>query len=266
MASITCRNRGVTHSHSSVIESKICYGIISAPTHPRTYSPGLVAVDMVTGPQMKYIKDLGGDLTYAAKLTKAQASKYIDDLKSGRAPKVTSHDEDRPGEEVKSTTKSEMIKGLIGMVPDAYYAVRQQEGAPITFLRVARPKGGNFRGAIKVSSQHGPALEPRWALWPSNKVSVYRWPGHDIEEALLLLIADWKGATRLYAEKAKRCGRCNTKLTDPRSRFYLIGPECEQKPGWGFWIEEVAAERGGFWEQQPLSVQEKYLPEYEVGE
>lgn len=260
MASIICKNRGVVHSHTSVIESKICYGIIARPVSIPT---PVLPEPMVTQRQLDYIRDiLKGDPVYAAKLTRKQASKYIDDLKAGRAPKVTTADGDTPGEEVKATTKSDLIKGLMSMVPDGYFAVRQQDGAPITFLRVARPKGGNFRGAIKVSSQHGPALEPRWALWPSGQVSVYRWMGHDIEEALLLLIADWKGATRLYAEKMKKCGRCNTKLTDPRSRFYLIGPDCEQKPGWGFWIEDVAEERGGYWEQQPASVQEKYLPEY----
>lgn len=257
---ITCRNRGSIHSHNSVTESKICYGIISAPTHPRTYSPPLIVVEYATSKQIKYVTDLGGDKIKAASMTKAQASTYIDELKKRPKVTVTPAPEEEQPIEVKQTTKSDMIKTLISMVPDGYFAVREQEGSPITFLRVTRPKSGNFRGSIKISSQHGPSLEPRWVLWPSGRVSVYRWSGHDIEEDLLLLMADWKSATRLYAEKAKKCGRCNTKLTDPRSRFYLIGPDCEKV--WEWWIDDVAAERGGYWEQQPLHVQEKYLPEF----
>lgn len=258
MASILCRNGGHEHHHSSVTESKICYGLVRGST--ATTAP---VEKPVTQAQLDFIKDLGGDLAAARRLNRKQASHYIDDLKRRKAEaKVTvpTPTETVP-EEVASTSKSEMVKGLITMVPDGYFAVREQEGAPITFLRVARPKGGNFKGALKISSQHGPNLEVRWALWPSNRVSVYRWMGHDIEDYLLLLIADWKGATMLYAEKAKKCGRCNTKLTDPRSRFYGIGPDCEQH--WPWWLDEIAGKKGGYWEQQPLSVQEKYLPEFE---
>lgn len=257
MASITCKNGGAVHSHSSVIESKICYGIIRS-----TPAPAPVPTPMVTERQLDYIRDiLKGDAVYAAKLTRKQASAYIDELK--KRPKVitTPAPEDEPMPvEVAKTTKSDMIKSLISMVPDGYFAVREQEGAPITFLKISRPKRGNFRDGIKISSQHGPSLEVRWVLWPSGRVSVYRWPGHEIEDDLLILMADWKSATRLYAEKKKKCGRCNTDLTDPRSRFYLIGPECEKH--WPWWIDDVAAERGGYWEHQPLSVQEKYLPAY----
>lgn len=258
MASITCRNGGSVHQHTSVTESKICYGIIRTVTAPPPLPP-----DLATLKQLKFIEDLGGDKARAASMTKKQASAYIDELK--KRPKVTvtpapAAEEEPPPVEVAKTSKSDMIKTLISMVPDGYYAVREQDGAPITFLKVSRPKRGNFRDCIKISSQHGPSLEVRWVLWPSGRVSVYRWPGHEIEDDLLLLMADWKSATRLYAEKKKKCGRCNTDLTDPRSRFYLIGPECEKH--WQWWIDDVAAERGGYWEQQPLSVQEKYLPAY----
>lgn len=258
MATITCRNRGTVHSHTSVMQSKACYGIISYPS-----APAAPVAEPATSRQIDYVGILKGDQVAARLMTKVQCSKYIDDLKKGKVSTVTATVEEEPTpEEVKATTKSDVVKAMIEMVPEGYFAVREAEGAPITFMRLAKPKHGKFRDCIKVSSQHGPALEVRWARWPSGHVSVYRWPGHDIEEDLLRLIADWKGATRLYAEKIKKCGRCNAKLTDPRSRFYLIGPECEKKPGWTWWIEDVAEERGGHWESQPLSVQEKYFPEY----
>ena len=266
--SIICRN-GSTHTHKSVFESKVCYGLIVYPSAPASV-PAPVT-DMVTTKQLDYIAVLHGDTVHAAKLTRRSASDYIKHLiKNKKDAPVTVpvsayvppvEVEIAPTEEVPTTSKTDMVKGLIKMVPDGYFAVRAYDGAPISFLKVARPKNGNFRDGVKISSQHGPSLEVRWVLWPSQRVSVYRWNGHDIEEDMLLLIADWKGCTRLYAEKMKKCGRCNTKLTDPRSRFYGIGPECEKH--WAWWLDDVAEERGGYWEQQPVSVQEKFFPSYE---
>jgi hypothetical protein len=278
MASITCGNG---HKHGSVLEVKQCYGLVARPAAPPTvsYPRGYAAVDLVTAKQIQYATDLGGSPDHVKRLTKAEASAYIKGLLNGTEKRVstpktgpfkgvppegaTSDEDDAPMVDSKKTTKTDMILGLLDMVPDAYYAVQRSEGERVHFLRVKRPVHGKMKGCVKVQSQHGPSLENRWVLWPSGYVSRYHYPFGDIEDALLLLMADWQGATKRYAEKMKRCGRCNTKLTDPRSRFYLLGPECETKAGWGWWIDEVAERMGGYWEQQPPAVQEKYLPEYD---
>jgi hypothetical protein len=258
---ITCVTGGTKHFHRSVYEAKVFHGLIRPPAPPTPPPPP--AYEPPSQKQLDYVVTLNGDLDRARKMSKRECSKYIDELK--RRPKVVTTDPDAvPTETVEATTKSKMVDGLIGMVPDGYFAVREQDGAPITFMRLSRPSSRNFpKGSIKVQSLHGPALETRWVKWPSGKISVYRWYGHDIEDYLLLLIADWRGASLLYAEKIRKCGRCNAKLTDPRSRFYGIGPECETKTGWTWWLDEIAEKKGGYWEQQPAHVQERYRLELE---
>ena len=285
MASIRCTNG---HTHSSVLEVKQCYGLVSRPTPPppATYAMprGYAAVDLVTAKQIQYACDLGGEPAKVRAMTKAEASTYIKGLLDGTQPRphtpktgpfkgrssawaptaptpVPAPEEEPEMIDSPKTTKTDMILALIETVPDGYFAVRRQEGDRIHFLRIKRPVHGKMRGALKVQSQHGPALENRWVKWPSGHISNYRWE-YDIEDLLLLLMADWRGATMLYAEKIGKCGRCNAALTDPRSRFYGIGPECETKHGWGWWIDEIAEKRGGYWEQQPREVQEKYSVEH----
>lgn len=242
---ITCVTGGTKHFHRSVFEAKVAHGLIKAPTPPTP------PVRMASDAQVKYVMQLGGDDTYARKLTIAQCSQYIDQLK-GRA-KVQQQEEQK---EVATTSVSMMVAGLIDQVPNGYYAVREQDGAPITFMRLSRPKHGRFKDSLKVQTQHGPDLVERWVRWPSGQISRYHWSGGNIEDKLLLLIADWKGAMMLYSEKLRRCGRCNTELTVARSRFYGIGPECETHVP--HVIDLVAEKKGGYWEEQPLDVQEKY--------
>jgi hypothetical protein len=268
---ILCKN-GTEHKHDTVLESKQCWGLVArpGPPPPVSYPRGYAAVDRVTNKQIQYAVDLGGDRRRVAAMLKDEASRYIKGLLNGSEPRVSTpkvgpyKGVDPTAEEVEpdevatpKTTKTDMILALIDAVPDAYFAVQRAEGDRVYFIRVSRPKHGKMRGALKVQSQHGPALETRWVHWPSGSVSRYHWQ-YDIEDVLLLLVADWRGATMRYAEKIKKCGRCNTALTDPRSRFYGIGPECETKHGWGWWIDEIAEKKGGYWEQQPLEVQEKY--------
>lgn len=277
MASIRCTNG---HTHASVLEVKQCYGLVSRPTPPppATYTMprGYAAVDLVTAKQVQYACDLGGEAARVRAMTKNEASAYIKGLLAGTEKRVTTpkagpfkgvapegatpDEDDAPEIASPKTTKTDMIVALIDTVPDGYFAVRRQEGDRIHFLRIKRPVHGKMRGALKVQSQHGPALENRWVKWPSGHISNYRWE-YDIEDLILLLMADWRGATMLYAEKIGKCGRCNAALTDPRSRFYGIGPECETKHGWGWWIDEVAEKKGGYWEQQPRHIQEKYTVE-----
>lgn len=283
MASITCTNG---HTHSSVFEVKQCYGLVARPAAPPTvsYPRGYAAVDLYTPKQLQYATDLGGDPMHVRRLTKAEASAYIKGLLNGTEKRVSTpktgpfkgvpptgapvvaESDDAPEIETPKTTKTDMILALLSDVPTGYFAVQRSEGERIHFLRIKRPVHGRLRDTTTIQSQHGPSLENRWVHWPSGKVSNYGYPYGSLEDVILGLIADWRGATKRYAEKMKKCGRCNTSLTDPRSRFYLIGPECETKHGWSWWIDEVAERMGGYWEDQPAHVREKYVPEYQNAE
>lgn len=138
-----------------------------------------------------------------------------------------------------------MVKALIDLVPSGYFAVQTESGAHIDFLRISRPTKKQYAGTTKVQTQHGPNLDVEAVLWPSGKWSVYK---RGVIEMLMLLVADIHTAAVRYAEKMHTCMRCNAELTDPRSRHYGIGPECELKMGYGWVIEEKDERAGGSYE------------------
>lgn len=141
-----------------------------------------------------------------------------------------------------------LILGMIDEVPSGYYAVQSDETEPLTFMRVARPTHGRYKGYTKVQTQHSEMLMDRWLYNPEAedrfKVRAF---DSTIEQKILLLIANTRKAARKYAEEIGRCHRCNFQLTDERSRWYGFGPECEK------YLEaekdEIDDENGGTYEQ-----------------
>jgi hypothetical protein len=137
---------------------------------------------------------------------------------------------------------------MIHAIPDGYYASRQDSTRPLTFFRISRPKRGDFKGAIKVQTQHGPDLKLALTIYPGDRVY---WSNMAVEDDLLLVVVDPNGTGIAYAEELQRCMRCNTELTDERSRWFGIGPECEKH--WPHIIDLVTDRKGRFvpgWEQQ----------------
>ena len=142
----------------------------------------------------------------------------------------------------------DLLKGMIDLVPDGYYAVQLGENEEhLDFLRLKRPKLGtkSYGGALKVQTQHGPRLELDAVLWPSGKWSVYK---HSVIDMMLAVVTDHHGAAERYAHKLNHCMRCNTELTDDRSRYYGIGPECETKAGWEWVLASMDERKGGSFE------------------
>lgn len=229
-----CKN-GPVHKHSTVHESKICWGLITVPvTVPAAPSPTPPPTSFggrVYRPsprQTKYIRDLGGDVSHAFSLgTFDGVGAYITSLENQR-------DQRR---RAVADPRLDMLKALIPGVPDGYFAVQEQDGAPITFLRTSHPKSGKFLGSLKIQEQHGPRWEEVAVLWPSDKWSVYKTTAVD---ALMLLVVDYQGAAMRYAWQIGKCCRCNSPLTDDRSRHYGIGPECDD---YWTWVIEMVDER-----------------------
>jgi hypothetical protein len=244
--SIQCKN-GQPHTHTSVLESKVCWGVLPPSALPRTspFMAGpsvLQAPPRVTDRQLDYIETLGGAAARqaATHLDRKAASALIDELKKKpqEAP-VVAPPQPRPVD-----PRHAMIAGLLPMVRDGYYAVQEFDGGHVDFLRISRPKKNKFATAIKVQTVHGNPMgvklsSPVAALWPSGTLSMYVRTGR-IEDMLLLLVADSQNAARLYAKKMEHCCRCNASLTDDRSRHYGIGPECEKH--WPHIIEIVDLE------------------------
>lgn len=224
--SFICKN-GTEHRHDTIDQAKQCWGIlrqpvpasgpVTAPVRPYEHA------ERATGAQVRYVEILGGDSTLAAGMTKTQASQYIDSLKKEKA-RVSTPTPSVPLPPAPTSPPTKVPVALLQMVREGRYAVRPDSAHPFTFLRITRPKTGKYKDTIKVQTQHGPNLsDPKFVVWPSGKVSVYRW---DIEEPLLLVIADQQGAARAYARELGRCARCGLELTDEQSRRWGVGPEC----------------------------------------
>lgn len=128
-----------------------------------------------------------------------------------------------PKESIRMETKVPL--DLLLNLKDGYYAARLDDTTPFKFFRVSRPKSGRYKDTIKVQTQHGPRLEVMLVVWPDSRVSLYDSRGQD---ELIVVCIDQLGTGMNYAEELKRCSRCTAELTDARSRWYGIGPECEK--------------------------------------
>lgn len=205
--------------HCTVHEVKICYGMIPQTVRIMT-SPNPVQV--VTQPrvserQIEYIFDLGGDTTYALTLTRKEASNYIDLLK-------------RKAQMVNPYTNANKLQtkvpiGLLLSTPDGRYAVRPDSDTPYTFFRISRPKSGLLKGTLKVQTQHSESYKLTMVVYSEERVVVY---DTRRDEQLKLVLVDPNGAGIAYGRELGRCMRCGKELTDERSRWYSIGPECEK--------------------------------------
>jgi len=200
-------------------------------------SSGLASeVQPATKRQLDYIKDLGGDMYRARGMSKARASEYIDELKKGPKPVTTTDPMNAPNRQTTIVPMEFLLK-----LSDGYYAARQDANYPYSFFRISRPKSGKYKDVFKVQTQHGDDLRLMLVVWPSGQVRVYN---KVPEQDLLLVAVDPNGASMAYAEEIGNCMRCNKDLTDERSRFYGIGPECEKY--WPHIIPLVEERKGPF--------------------
>lgn len=130
--------------------------------------------------------------------------------------------------------KVEMAKALFPKIPKGYYAVQSDGDQPLQFIRVSFPNFGVYKGWQKIQSQHGDRLETGVIISPQGEAQVFRLATLD---AGMLIVADPVRAAIRYAREIGNCCRCNATLTDERSRYYGIGPECEKS--WPDVIERV---------------------------
>jgi hypothetical protein len=221
---LTCKRCNMEHETAE--EVLVCHGL-ATPYVPRQ------KIEPATQRQLDYIKDLGGNVERARQMTKKNASEYIDQLKREKASNVVSINS-AASAPTPAPPATIVPLQLLQMVPDGYYAWQPDSETKLTFVRIKRPTSGKMKGSLKIQSQHGPDLVNRFVIWPSGQVGIYNrgYAGIDIEQVLLGIIVDYKACAFKYAEKMHRCFRCNLELTDPRSRHYRVGPECERHVPW----------------------------------
>jgi len=232
--SIRCKN-GTEHSHETVAESRACWTGQPAPVaSPTAVSPAPLLsadVEFATERQIWRVGKEGGDQDHARRLTKMQCIKYIDGLIKMNAEK---------GAPVEDPRQKAIIQ-MLSLVPDGYFAVHPDDETPYTFLRLTRPKKGKFQGTTKVQTQHSDILKPFLTVWPSGKV----WKReHTALDKLELLVANYRDAGIAYAREMNHCMSCGKQLTDPRSRHYGVGPECEREKGFDWLIAQIDEQHG----------------------
>ena len=142
---------------------------------------------------------------------------------------------------VPSQRELKIPMGLLTSLREGYYAARVDSEKPYTFFRVSRPKSGRYAGTVKIQTQHGPEYKLAIVVWSEDRLSVYNWT---VEQALMVACIQQEDCAIAYAEEIGKCCRCNTELTDERSRWYGIGPECEKH--WPQIITLVGDKRGHY--------------------
>lgn len=235
MASITCSMNGVRHTHGSSADVRACqaaqrHTATPAPyparphdRHPsRVNGPRVIHTEAaVTEAQLWKVKKEGGDPVYAAKLTRLGASIYIQQLIEKKENRTVVEPTPRS-----TPPKTIVPLPMLDMVKDGRYAWRPDANTKWTFVRISRPRNGRMAGCTKIQTQHGDTLTDRMSVYPSGHVWLP--VPHMIESQLIGIIVDQKQAALDYGREIGKCCRCGKKLTDERSRWYGIGPECEK--------------------------------------
>jgi hypothetical protein len=253
MSSI-CYYGGVRHKHDSALEARACHIRNSVVPQPAPQDP-----EHSTQRQRDYIVALGGDLRAANLMTKRVASRYIDALRSP-AVAAASLTHVIPAATDRHPTASVPVEpparvpvpvskpvtsiplGLLEAIPAAHYAVRADSNEPYTFLRVRKPKTGRYTGCTIIQTRHGDRFITRFALFPNGRVWFSPGDQRFIESKIMLVFGDYQYAMMEYGREIGRCMVCGKTLTDERSRWYGIGPDCETR--YSFPVERLDEEFG----------------------
>lgn len=233
---IKCKN-GTVHTHQTVDESRACWKGTPLPSSaPLSTAP--IYTPPVSAPSSKMIwkvGKVGGDQEYAKSLSFRDCMAYIDRLIK-----------EQEGAGVEATDKEKALLGMLNMVPNGYFAVQKDENTALTFLRLSRPAKGKYKDAVKLQTQHSETLKSLLIVWPSGKVwKNFNKPALEYVE---LLVTGHREAAKKYARETHHCMSCGKQLTDPRSRHYGVGPECEVEKDYGWLIAEIDEENGASFE------------------
>lgn len=235
---------GACHQvHEHVVQTKQCYGLVARSEYfpSRPVMPASPPVRLATEAQVAYVEKLGGDAEFAKTLSVHACSKYIDNLKKNpRKPERSAR-----VEQTFQYINGDMLKG---MLPVGYFAGQLDSSSRTIFFRVKTTAKNSRRyppDSYLVQQAHGNALglsyTPVCAVWPNGTFKVY---DKSLEPELMTVMADHHSAARMFGQLLGHCARCNAELTDERSRYYGIGPECEQH--WPWFIPEVEEEKGAY--------------------
>lgn len=137
---------------------------------------------------------------------------------------------------------------MVKNIREGRYAVEINEpGRPTdwVFVRVLKPTKGKRAGQINFTTQHSETYSPWMTFFPGSYDTPYHWKESDkLGKALFIICTDPVTSAINYGRELGRCSRCGKELTDERSRWYSIGPECEKH--WTEIINVVNETKGVF--------------------
>jgi hypothetical protein len=213
----------------------------------REYTPAPAPTKQVypaSARQLRYIEDLcakkGVQLNGHTPPSSAKASEWIAKLKAMKDAPVT-----QP--RVHNPLKSPLPFHMLAMIQPGRYAILNDDNNELIFVRVAAPRTGKMAGMIQVQTQHSDSWTRRLLVAPDERVIAMRREtvkGMELRDILTAVFSDQTSAAMLYAEKEHLCARCGKKLTDDRSRWYGIGPECEKH--WVGYMNQVEEYKGDY--------------------
>lgn len=234
-----CLN-GTPHEHTTVQESRECWlGDGTSQSQPQSQPHPIEARTSerpATHSQLSYIRSLGGDADQAASLNTRDASALIKDLKTHTSVPQNGTPRRSGSLAVTQPSKLEMVLPLLSVVPDGYFAVQLDANSKMEFVRLSTVthKDSLKLGYRRIQTIHGPNLDLAAEINLDGKVREYK----QIDDAVLLIIADYQGAALRYAKEIGKCCRCNTRLTSDW-RKVGVGPECVKH--WPWAVERAAA-------------------------
>ena len=130
--------------------------------------------------------------------------------------------------------KTKVPLDMLKSVGSGYFAVRLDANQVHTFFVLTEIKEiKNVKrklpiGTFTVETLHGDRKKWVLTIFPDGTVREY-----DLsrEKELLLVCVDPNGGKIEFGIQRERCGQCGKGLTDDRSRWYGIGPDCEKRHG-----------------------------------
>lgn len=117
-------------------------------------------------------------------------------------------------------------RSFIDNVRDGYYAVRLIKDGEYTFVRVSRPKDGEYRDCVKFQTQHGEQLKLACILRPDG---IFEVRNGDIKNVVIEIVSKPIQAAFDYGREIGSCCKCGKPLTRHPWIDYGIGIDCDQR-------------------------------------
>jgi len=118
-------------------------------------------------------------------------------------------------------------RSFIDDVRDGYYAVKlHKDREEYTFIRVSRPKYGEYRDCVKFQTQHGEQLKLACVLRPSG---IFEVRNGDIKKVVIEIASKPVHSAWMYGRRVSRCCKCGKPLTRQPWMDYGIGIDCDQR-------------------------------------